>query len=76
MHIFVFNSLKDADVIGCSHDATGGNLPVEYAPWEPAGAGGAVLIGGDVGPVAEAIRRDGFFIAVEEEAIRSAGKSN
>jgi hypothetical protein len=76
MHIFVFNSLKDPDVIGCSHDAAGRNLPVEYAPWEPAEAGGAVLVGGDVGPVSEAIERDGFFIAVEEEAVRSADKGN
>ncbi len=76
MRIFVFTSLKDPDLLGFTHDAAGGNLPPAYAPWQPSTEGGAVLVGGDVGPVADGIRRDGFFIAVEEEAVRAAGKSH
>jgi hypothetical protein len=76
MHTYVFNSLTDHDVLGFTHNATGSNLPLEYAPWQLATEGWAVLVGGDVGPVAEAIRRDGFFVAIEEEAVRSAEKGH
>jgi hypothetical protein len=63
--IFVFVSSKDREVLGFTADQTGGNLPSGYAPWEPATGGGAVLVGSDdADPVTEAVRRDGFFLAV------------
>jgi hypothetical protein len=70
MHIFVFYSRLDPDVLGFTQHASGQNLPPEYRPWEPAAAGGAVLLGDDAAHVSDAhivlegIRRDGFFIAV------------
>lgn len=70
MHIFVFYSRIDTEVLGFTHDATGRKLPPEYAPWESAAAGGAVLLGDDPDHVSDAnivldgIRRDGFFLAV------------
>jgi hypothetical protein len=63
--IFVFFSSKDADVLAFTSDQSGSNLPLDYAPWKPAAEGGAVLAsGGGADPVTEAVRRDGFFLAV------------
>jgi hypothetical protein len=62
--IFVFISARDRAVLGFTSDQTGCNLPREYAPWEPATQGGAVLVGGESDPVTKAVRRDGFFLAV------------
>ena len=70
MRTFVFNSRVDPGVLGFTHDATGSNLPPEYAPWTPATEGGAILLGDDTDHVSDAhvvfdaIRRDGFFLAV------------
>ncbi|WP_158933165.1 hypothetical protein [Acidisphaera sp. S103] len=65
MRIFVFISAKDPDLLGFTASQTAANLPRDYAPWTPAETGGAVLLGGgDSDPVVEAVRRDGFFIAV------------
>ncbi len=70
-----FKLCRDPDVLGFTCDATGGNLPLDYAPWQPSIEGDAVLVGGGVGPVAEAIWRDRFLIAIEEVAVQTAGKS-
>lgn len=65
MRIFVFVSTRDRDVLGFTANQTAKNLPADYAPWEPAEDGGAVLLGGgDADPVTQAVRRDGFFLAV------------
>jgi hypothetical protein len=65
MRIFVFVSTRDRDVLGFTPSQAAENLPAEYAPWEPAEAGGAVLLGGgDADPVTQAVGRDGFFLAV------------
>jgi hypothetical protein len=70
MQVFVFNSRVDPDLLGFSQDATGRNLPLEYSPWEPATEGGAVLLGDDADHISDAnvvlnaVRRDGFFLAV------------
>jgi hypothetical protein len=65
MRIFVFISAKDPSLLGFTASETAGNLPRDYAPWTPAEAGGAVLLGGgDADPVVEAVQRDGFFLAV------------
>jgi hypothetical protein len=71
MYIFIFNSRQDSGVVGFTPDVTGGNLPPEYAPWEPAKEGGAALIGKDIGPFGQGLSRDGYYIAVEREAIAS-----
>jgi hypothetical protein len=62
--IFVFMSTRDRQLLGFTADQAGGDLPQGCAPWEPATEGGAVLVGGDTGPVSEAVRRDGVFLAV------------
>jgi hypothetical protein len=66
MRVFVFISTKDRNVLGFTANQSGSNLPPDYAPWEPAAPGGAVMVGSDpdAGVVQAGIRRDGFFLAV------------
>jgi hypothetical protein len=65
MRVFVFISTQNPALLGFTAKQTVENLPNKYAPWRPAEAGGAVLLGGgDTDPVVEAVRRDGFFLAV------------
>lgn len=70
MRVFVFISGRDRDVVGFTANQRGANLPPDYAPWNPAAAGGAVLLGDDADHVSDAnivldgIRRDGYFLAV------------
>jgi hypothetical protein len=65
MRIFVFISAKDPELLGFTASQAAENLPGDYAPWTPAEAGGAVLLGGgDANPVVEAVQRDGFFLAI------------
>jgi hypothetical protein len=65
-----FYSRVGPDILGFTHDTTGRTLPPEYAPWDCAAKGGAVLLGDDPNHVSDAnivldgIRRDGFFLAV------------
>jgi hypothetical protein len=39
MKVHIFQSGRRPDVFGFTSDATGGNLPVEFAPWTCAGVG-------------------------------------
>jgi hypothetical protein len=66
VRVFVFRSIRDGDVLGFTPDQRGANLPAPYAPWHPAVEGGAILVGNDpdANTVLEAIRRDGFFLAI------------
>jgi hypothetical protein len=65
MRVFVFISTRDPALLGFTTKQAAENLPAHYAPWRPAEAGGAVLLGGgDADPVVEAVRRDGFLLAV------------
>jgi hypothetical protein len=73
MYIFIFNSRQDSAVIGFTPDVTGGNHPIEYAPWKPAKEGGVFLIGKDITPFGQGLSRDGYYIAIEREAIASSG---
>jgi hypothetical protein len=68
MRVYVFVSTKDREVLAFTADQAAANLPPDYAPWKPATHGGAVLLGDypddDAHVVLEAIRSDGFFLAV------------
>jgi hypothetical protein len=70
MRVFAFISGRDRDVLGFTAHQDGANLPSGYAPWNPAAAGGAVLLGDDADHASDAnivfdgIRRDGYFLAV------------
>lgn len=68
MQVFVFQSEKDKDIVGFSDDPAGGNLPAEFAPWQPIGnialqVGGGVAGIGAADAVMASIERDGFLVA-------------
>jgi hypothetical protein len=61
MQVFVFASCKEARVRAFTSDETGGNLPVEYAPWQRI-KGGRLTHMGTCDPIGDAIETRGFFI--------------
>jgi hypothetical protein len=62
MQIYLFASISASGVKAFTSDQTGGNLPEDYAPWSPCGGGTAIPIGTPPDVVANAVRRDGFFL--------------
>jgi hypothetical protein len=80
MKLHIFKSGKVAHVYGFTSDASGSNLPVEFAPWTLSEEGSAEIgpnsslagIGGS-GPIFAAIQRDGFYVARSEPVITRAG---
>jgi hypothetical protein len=67
MQIYIFISDLRASVRAFTADATGGNLPPEYAPWHAVNGGRARAIGSDHDPIAKAVARDGFFLVTTRE---------
>ena len=64
MRIYVFVSVNDPDILGFTADETGANLPAALGPWcEEVQPGVAIVDRGD-DPIAQVVRRDGFFIAI------------
>nr|WP_294518285.1 hypothetical protein [uncultured Rhodopila sp.] len=66
MKLILFRSTKDPATFAFTADTEGSNLPLAFAPWQKAGVG-AIGIGleglATFGPVIEAVRRDGYFLA-------------
>jgi hypothetical protein len=68
MQIYIFASETHTAVSALTCDPTGGNLPVDYAPWRPVNNGRALSTGSASKSVIEDINRFGFFLL--------SGKSN
>lgn len=76
MRAYIFQSEKDADVVGFTPQRDGGNLPAEFGPWQALGGGQAIQTGehlagvnGGGDAVQVGIQRDGFFLARTEVRI-------
>jgi hypothetical protein len=62
MHVYIFASDSHPSVSAFTSDQTAGNLPIDYAPWRAVNAGNALLIASETDPIAEAVKRDGYFL--------------
>jgi hypothetical protein len=62
MRIYLFASRTYPNVKAFMSDKVGENLPDEYAPWYAASSGPAILVVGDIDPIAKFARRDGYFL--------------
>lgn len=62
MRIHVFISDKDPDILGFTSDEVGANLPDALGPWRK-DAVRCVAIDRDDDPIAQVLRRDGFFVS-------------
>jgi hypothetical protein len=58
MRIYAFSSFSEPSVKYYTFDPTGGNLPMDYAPWRDV-TSETMLRFSD--PMAQAMRRDGYF---------------
>lgn len=66
MRIYVYVSVRDADILGFTSDETGGNLPEQLGPWDREDdLLGVVVIGTEDDQIAKAIRADGFHIVTD-----------
>jgi hypothetical protein len=63
MRIYVFASDRHPCVVGFTSDETGANLPTALGPWREEEEPGVVVIDIDDDPIAQAVRRDGFFVS-------------
>lgn len=70
MEIFRFTS-DSYRVSASTSDATGGNLPANYAPWHPVNNGNALVIGAKTDPVAMAVTRNGYFLTTRQPKQKS-----
>ena len=68
MQIYLFVSRSNPDVRAFTADATGGNLPIDYAPWDRSGNGSVLPTGGEDTQVGRAIQKDGFFLMLDSVA--------
>jgi hypothetical protein len=62
MRIHVFVSHEDPDILGFTSDEGGANLPDALGPWHKDAERG-VVIDRDDDPIAQVVRRDGFFVS-------------
>jgi hypothetical protein len=62
MRIYVFVSVSDPDIVGFTSDKTGANLPDALGPWCEEELPGVAIIDSGDDPIAQVVRRDGFFI--------------
>jgi hypothetical protein len=62
MRIYLFVSRTHPGVLAFTADATGENLPPEYAPWQASGSGAAVPVGDEDSAIAASVRREGYFL--------------
>jgi hypothetical protein len=65
MRIHVFASETHPSVVGFTSDETGTNLPAALGPWREEVKPGIVVIDADDDPIAQAVRRDGFFVSTD-----------
>jgi hypothetical protein len=70
MMINLFQSEVDLEVFGFTRNATGENLPVQFAPWRKVSKGGSLYLGtgefsaqlGSADPVIRAVQSEGFYL--------------
>jgi len=67
MLVYSFHSGADREVYGFTQDATGANLPAQYAPWHPHGShninpGDGPRIGVDSGAILAGIQANGYYL--------------
>jgi hypothetical protein len=62
MNIYRFASSCYETVSAFTWDATGGNLPADYAPWRPLNGGRGLCLDALAARVAELVNRDGYFL--------------
>jgi hypothetical protein len=62
MRIYVFASDTHPDVVGFTSNEVGANLPAALGPWREEAEPGVVVIDTDDDPIAQVVRRDGFFV--------------
>jgi hypothetical protein len=70
MMINLFQSAVDPEVFGFTRDATGQNLPAQFAPWRKSSQGGSLYLGigessaalGSADPVIRAVQTQGFCL--------------
>lgn len=68
--INLFQSAANPEVFGFTQDATGENLPAQYAPWRKSSKGGSLYLGageysaqlGSDDPVIRAVQTQGFYL--------------
>ena len=72
MRVYVFNSVSFPDVSAFTVDATGGNLPAEYALWLPASEAVVMLNRVESDPIIVAIKRDGYFVVDDKRPTPTA----
>jgi hypothetical protein len=65
MRIYVFASDTHPSVVGFTSDETGANLPAALGPWCEEADPGIVVIDTEDNPIAQAVRRDGFFVSTD-----------
>jgi hypothetical protein len=65
MHIYVFISRKDPDVLAFTLNETGDNLPAALGPWYQESMPGVYVVGVENDPITEAVRQDGYCIAID-----------
>jgi hypothetical protein len=78
MPIYLFASTKDPNMSAFTSDATGANLPAEFAPWQPVNAGSALSTGAGADPVSMEVRERGFYLvtAMDPSAVQSQAANN
>jgi hypothetical protein len=69
MTLYLFMS-KVHGVRAFTSDATGDNLPADYAPWTRADHRSAMPVGDSDNFVAKAVRKDGYFLMSDSVARR------
>jgi hypothetical protein len=68
--INLFRSDLDPEVFGFTRDATGRNLPEQFAPWRKSGRGGSLYLGlgessdqlSSKDPVIRGVQTQGFYL--------------
>ena len=61
MHAYLYASTIDPDMYAFSVQATGGNLPAEYAPWRRLNRGSSHLAGPACIHILQGLERDGYY---------------
>jgi hypothetical protein len=74
MQIYIFVSDLRVSVRAFTADATGGNLPTEYAPWHAVNGGRAMAVGSDQDPLVRAVAHDGFFLVTTQDQAEMRGR--
>ena len=66
MRVYVFTSTASPGVTALTEDAKGSRLPTEIEPWVRENNGVPIHIGDPNDRVAQAIKRTGYYLLMEE----------